>query len=117
MRSQESALQMEIGDARILVPRTVERGSVVHVRALLSHPMDTGFFRTSEGKPIPAYFVKEVIVAYGDETVARFQWTSGISRDPFVAFPLKATREAPLTITWKDNRGGEFRQTAEIRFA
>ena len=106
----------DTGDAKILLPDSVERDSVVHVRALLSHPMDTGFFRTSEGRPIPAYFVNEVTVTYGDEEVARFQWTSGISRDPYVAFPIKATREAPLTITWKDNKGGVYRQTAQIRF-
>jgi len=110
-------LTFEVGDAKILLPATVRRDSVIHVRALLSHPMDTGLFRTSKGEPIPAYFVNEVLVAYGDEQVARFTWTSGISRDPYVAFPLKATREAPLTITWKDNRGGVFRQTAELRFS
>jgi sulfur-oxidizing protein SoxZ len=104
------------GDAKILLPDEIRRDSMIHVRALLSHPMDTGFFRTPEGKPIPAYFVDEVSVAYGDEEVAHFQWTSGISRDPYVAFTLKATREAPLTITWKDNKGGVFRQTAQIRF-
>ena len=105
-----------VGDAKILLPDAVRRDSVIHVRALLSHPMDTGLFRTAQGEPIPAYFVRDVTVTYGDEEVARFEWTSGISRDPYVAFPLKAVREAPLTITWKDNRGGVYRQTADIRF-
>jgi hypothetical protein len=44
--------------------------------------MDTGFFRTAEGKPIPAWFIKDVVITYGDEQVARFTWTSGVSRDP-----------------------------------
>lgn len=106
----------DIGDARILLPERIERDSVIHVRALLSHPMHTGLFRTARGEPIPSHFVKSVVVTYGGQEVATFEWTSGVSRDPYVAFPLRATREAPLAITWTDNRGGVFRQSADVRF-
>ena len=110
-------MSREIGEAKILLPAQIRRDSVIHVRALLSHPMLTGLSRDAQGNPIPAYFVNEVIVAYGDEQIAHFEWTSGISKDPFVAFPLRATREAPLTITWKDNKGGVYKQSADIRFS
>ena len=106
-----------IGEAKILLPQQIAKGSLVYVRTLISHPMDTGFFRTHDGLPIPTHFIQEVSVSYGGEEVARFNWTSGISRDPFLAFPLEATREAPLVITWKDNLGGVFRQSADIRFS
>lgn len=105
-----------VGDARVLLPSQIARDEVVHARALLEHPMDTGFFRTAEGVPIPAYFVTEVTVTYGDEQVAHFMWTSGISRDPYVAFPIRATREALLRVVWKDNRGGAYEASAPVRF-
>lgn len=105
-----------IGDPRILLPSTITRDAVIHVRALISHPMLTGLSRDAQGQPIPAHFIDAVTVEYGGEQVARFEWTSGISRDPYVAFPLRASREAPLTIIWKDNKGGTFRQTVDIRF-
>jgi sulfur-oxidizing protein SoxZ len=110
-------MSRDIGEAKILLPPQIRRDSVIHVRALLSHPMLTGLSRDAQGNPIPAYFVNEVIIAYGDEQVAHFEWTSGISKDPFVAFPLRATREAPLTITWKDNKGGVYKQSADIKFS
>ena len=106
----------DIGDGRILLPEQIARDAIIHVRALLSHPMNTGLFRTAQGEPIPSYYVKSVVVTYGGEEVATFEWTSGVSRDPYVAFPLRATREAPLTITWTDNRGGVFKQSADVRF-
>ncbi len=106
-----------IGEARIRVPDRVTRGELIVVNAIVSHPMDTGFFRDADGKPIPAYFIKDVVVTYGDQEVARFIWTSGISRDPVVSFTLRADREAPLTMTWADNKGGVFKQSADIRFA
>src|SRR3954463_5978789 len=95
----------DIGEARIRVPDQIRRGDLITVNAIVSHPMDTGFFRTASGEPIPAYFIKDVVVTYGDEEVARFEWTSGISRDPVVIFSLRADKQAPLAMTWTDTRG------------
>jgi sulfur-oxidizing protein SoxZ len=106
-----------IGEARIRVPDRVAQGDVIVVNAIISHPMDTGFFRTRDGDPIPAYFIQEVIVTYAKREVARFEWTSGISRDPVVSFPLVADREGPLEMTWKDNKGAVFQQSVNISFA
>ncbi len=106
-----------IGDARIRLPDRITKGEVIMVNAIISHPMDTGFFRTAEGQPIPAYFIKSVVVTYGAQEIARFEWTSGVSRDPIISFTLKADREAPLTMVWTDNKGGVFKQSAAVAFA
>jgi sulfur-oxidizing protein SoxZ len=105
-----------IGEARIRVPDRISRGDVILVNAIISHPMDTGFFRTAEGNPIPAYFISTVVVTYGAEEIARFDWTSGISRDPVVSFTLRADKEGPLTMVWIDNKGGTFKQSVNIAF-
>jgi sulfur-oxidizing protein SoxZ len=105
-----------IGEARIRVPDRISRGDVITVNSIVSHPMDTGFFRDAEGDPIPAYFIKLVVVTYGGEEVARFDWTSGVSRDPVVTFSLKAEKEAPLTMVWTDNKGATFKQSVNITF-
>lgn len=108
---------MTIGDARIRIPDRITRGDVIIVNAIVSHPMDTGFFRTADGQPIPAFFITDVVVTYGGEQVARFEWTSGVSKDPIVSFTLKADKEAPLTMIWTDNKGGVYQQTANVAFA
>jgi sulfur-oxidizing protein SoxZ len=108
---------MSIGDARIRIPDRISPGDLITVNAIISHPMDTGFFRTPEGQPIPAFFIKDVVVTYGDEQVARFVWTSGVSKDPIVSFTLRADREAPLTLTWTDTKGSVYRRSANVAFA
>jgi sulfur-oxidizing protein SoxZ len=107
---------MTIGDARIRIPDRIARGDLIIVNAIVVHPMDTGFFRTVEGQPIPAFFIKDVVVTYGDEPVARFEWTSGVSKDPIVSFTLTADKEAPLTMVWTDSKGGVYRQSVAIAF-
>lgn len=107
----------DTGQGKILLPATIKRNAVINIRALLSHPMLTGMSRDQTGIPIPAYFVNDVVVTYGGERVAHFEWTSGISRDPFVGFSLLATKEAPVSVTWKDNKGGVYTQSADIKFS
>jgi sulfur-oxidizing protein SoxZ len=107
----------ETGRTRIAVPERIERGDVIRVQVLVQHPMDTGFFRDANANIIPAWFIQDVRVRYGDVEVARFEWTSGISRDPMVTFHLRAEKEAPLTVVSRDNRGSEFSGSAEIKFA
>lgn len=107
----------DIGDARIRLPDRIRPGDLITVNSIILHPMDTGFFRTPDGDPIPAYFIRQVVVTYGDREVARFEWTSGISRDPVVSFTLKADKEAPLTVVWTDNKGATFKQSVNISFA
>lgn len=107
----------DVGQGKIILPVKIARNSAINIRALLSHPMTTGMSRDQAGIPIPAYFVNDVVITYGGEHVAHFEWTSGISRDPFVGFSLRATKEAPVTVTWKDNKGGVYTQSADIKFA
>lgn len=110
-------MALAVGDARIRLPARIQRGETITVHAIVQHPMDTGFFRSADGQPIPAYFIKDVTVTYADRPAAQFTWTSGISRDPVVSFALVADREGALTMRWVDNTGAAFEQTAQITFS
>jgi len=108
---------LETGKTRIVLPERIQRGDVIRVQIVVQHPMDTGFFRDANANIIPAWFINDVRVLMNGDEIARFEWTSGISRDPMVAFRLKAEAEGTLTVVSKDNRGSEFRGSAEIKFA
>lgn len=110
-------MSYEVGEARIRLPARITKGDIITVNSIVSHPMDTGLFRTKEGVPIPKYVIEEVVITYGQEEVARFEWSSGISRDPVVTFTLRADREAPLTMVWRDNKGAVFEQSVNVTFA
>ena len=108
---------METGKTKIVLPPRIQRGDVIRVQVAVQHPMDTGFFRDANAEIIPPWFIKDVQVTLGDEEIARFEWTSGISKDPIVSFQLKAEKEGSLTFVTRDNRGSEFSGSAEIKFA
>jgi sulfur-oxidizing protein SoxZ len=107
----------DVGDARIRLPQRIGKGDVILVNSIVQHPMDTGFFRTVDGQPIPAWFIRDVVVTYAGREVAKFTWTSGISRDPVLSFTLLADREGPVTMRWTDNKGAVFEATAQVTFS
>lgn len=110
-------MPLDIGEARLRLPATIRQGDLITVHSIVTHPMDTGLFRDASGNPIPPYFIAEMRVEFAGAEVARFEWTTGISKDPVCSFPLRADREGPLVVTWTDSKGAVFRQSAVIAFA
>ncbi len=108
---------LETGKTRVMLPERIQRGDVIRVQVVIQHPMDTGFFRDANANIIPAWFIKDVQVDYDGTEIARFEWTSGISRDPMFVFRLRADREGTLTVRSRDTRDSEFSGSAEIVFA
>ena len=44
--------------ALITVPKTAKRGDIIEIRALVQHPMETGYRRSSEGDLLPRDLIR-----------------------------------------------------------
>jgi sulfur-oxidizing protein SoxZ len=86
--------------------RTSHREGLTIVRAIIRHPMETGFARDpASGAPIPMHFIREVTCSHGDEVVLRCQWSRAVSRNPYLSFEFTGARPGDsLAISWRDNR-------------
>jgi len=105
----------KLGDIQIRAPRRIARGQTVRVKARIIHPMETGFRKDKDTQQtIPAYYINDVKIFYGDELLSHFDWTYAVSRDPFMTFSLRADRSAPLKIVWQDNKGGRGEKVIQI---
>ncbi len=108
-------MSKRIGKIKIRIPRNIKKGDIIPIKALIIHPMETGFRKDKKtGKLIPAYYINDVTVYYGNEVITRCEWTIAVSADPFMTFYLKADKAAPLRIIWKDNKGGVYEKTVQI---
>jgi sulfur-oxidizing protein SoxZ len=94
--------------------RTSHRDGLTTVRAIIRHPMDTGFAKDAEtGAVIPMYFIREVTCRHGEELILRCQWSRAVSRNPYLSFEFTGARPGDaLTISWRDSR--EQSDTATI---
>ncbi len=86
--------------------RTKEKGGKIVVKALITHPMETGLRKDKKtGKKIPAHYITEVIVTANGKTLMTADWTGSVSKNPFISFSYAGAKGDKVNLSWKDNTG------------
>ena len=80
---------------------------VTTVKALMTHPMETGSRKDKEtGEVVPAHYIQEVVVTHNDSVVMNAYWGTGVSKNPYLSFKIKGGADGDvIALTWKDNLG------------
>ncbi|MBF0187191.1 MAG: thiosulfate oxidation carrier complex protein SoxZ [Magnetococcales bacterium] len=106
-----------IGRPKVRGPKKpVAAGTVVTIKTLIKHPMESGRRKNKDtGELIPAHYIDTVEVEYGGKVVIKTKWTGGISKNPYFSFSVRATASGPVKVTWKDNKGGSFSSSADLK--
>jgi sulfur-oxidizing protein SoxZ len=100
--------------SRVRVPAQARRGEAVQIRALLKHPMESGFHYDAVGKPIPRHIVVEFSCVYNGEEVLRVKLFPAVSANPYFSFYATAVDSGELVFTWRDDRGNQWTDRATI---
>lgn len=99
---------------RIAVPKTAKRGEIIELKALIRHPMESGFRRGASGEVI----ARDIIVAfdcfYNGERVFGARFFPAVSANPFLTFHTVATESGRLEFRWTDQHGAVFSDGAEL---
>jgi sulfur-oxidizing protein SoxZ len=82
-------------------------GGKLLVRALITHPMDTGRkLDAVSGTVIPAHFIEALSLFHNDRIVADCRLSTAVSKDPYISFRLKDGAPGDrIKLVWKDNLG------------
>ena len=84
--------------------RTKDKGGKVQVKALITHPMESGIRKNKKtGEKIPAHFITEVVVEANGKPVLTANWTGSVSKNPFLSFKYVGAKGDTVKLTWKDN--------------
>ena len=80
---------------------------VTTIKALISHPMETGTRKDKKtGKPIPAHFIQEVVCEHKGNAVMTANWGPAISKNPYLSFRFSgAAAGDTVQLSWVDNKG------------
>lgn len=90
---------------RISIPETARRGEVIEIKAMIQHPMETGYRRNEQGKIIPRDIITRFRCTYNTAVVCEAEFFPGTAANPFVSFHARATETATLEFTWTDQDG------------
>jgi sulfur-oxidizing protein SoxZ len=99
--------------ALINAPAKAARGSVIEIKTLLSHVMETGFRFTQTGEPVPRDMVTTFTATWNGEEIFRAQLHPAIAANPFIAFHTVATESGTIELRWTGDNG--FSATEQVR--
>lgn len=97
--------------------RAKMKGSITEVKALMSHPMETGLRKDKKtGKKIPEHFIQEVKCEHKGKTLVVGDWGVAISKNPYLSVRFKgAAKGDEVTVSWADNKGKKASASAKVK--
>ncbi|MYN42842.1 thiosulfate oxidation carrier complex protein SoxZ [Duganella sp. FT109W] len=91
--------------ALIHMPASAKRGEIIEIRALIGHPMETGYRVGADGKLLARDIIRKFACRYNGEQVFRAELHQAISANPYITFFTVATDSGTLEFTWDGDNG------------
>ena len=91
--------------ALIHMPASAKRGDIIEIRALIGHPMETGYRVGADGKLMARDIIRRFVCRYNGEQVFGAELHQAISANPYIAFFTLATESGTLEFTWEGDNG------------
>jgi sulfur-oxidizing protein SoxZ len=85
--------------------RTQQLADETEIRLLITHPMENGRNRDSNGSLIPAHFIKELCILRNQIPVLSINMAGSMAKNPFFSFRLKSLLNGDIiSVKWTDNQ-------------
>ena len=101
----------------INAPRTARKGEVIELKALILHPMETGFRPGTNGTIIPRNIIERFVASWNGAEIFSMAFSPAISANPFVSFFAVATESGRITFRWTGDEGFSAEESVAIEVA
>jgi len=66
------------------------KNNITTVRAIIRHPMETGFRIDIEtGELVPQHYIKKILVKHNAKVIFSCDWSRAVSKNPYLSFMFK----------------------------
>lgn len=103
--------------SRVRVPPKAAKGEVIEIRAVITHPMESGQRVNELGKRVPRKILNRFVCSYNGTEVFAADWFPGVTANPYLSFHTVATESGTLTFAWIDDDGTVYSDSAKIEVA
>jgi len=100
--------------ALVNVPAKAKRGAVIEIKALISHPMETGYRHDESGHVYPRDIINRFVCTYNGVVVFQADLFPAVAANPFLSFFTVATESGVLALSWTGDDGRTQVETANI---
>lgn len=98
----------------LTVPAQVKLGSVIEIRAIAQHDMETGFRYSEQGKLAPRNILRRFSCRYNNKEIFRMELHPGMGANPLVIFTALATDSGTIEVQWTGDNDYEAINQASI---
>lgn len=91
--------------ALIHMPATARRGEIIEIRALIAHPMETGYRPGADGRLVARDIIRRFSCRYNGDVVFGAELHQAISANPYLGFYTLATDSGVLEFIWEGDNG------------
>ncbi|MBL3569726.1 thiosulfate oxidation carrier complex protein SoxZ [Rhodovulum sulfidophilum] len=99
---------------RVKAPKTAAAGETVVIKTLISHQMESGQRKDSDGTPIPRSIINRFSVAFNGQNVVDVALAPAISTNPYFEFEAVIPEAGDMVFTWYDDDGSVYEDVKSI---
>jgi sulfur-oxidizing protein SoxZ len=100
--------------SRVGVPPKATKGEVIQIRAVITHPMESGQRIDEVGKRVPRKIINRFVCSYNGVEVFAADWFPAVTANPYLAFHTVATESGTISFAWVDDDGTTYTASAPI---
>ncbi|APX89422.1 thiosulfate oxidation carrier complex protein SoxZ [Brevirhabdus pacifica] len=99
---------------RVKVPKSASAGDSITIKTLISHKMESGQRKDSDGKIIPRSIINRFTCDFNGENVIDVTIEPAVSTNPYFQFDAKVPEAGEFKFTWYDDDGSVYEDTKAI---
>ncbi|MEN0001473.1 MAG: thiosulfate oxidation carrier complex protein SoxZ [Pseudomonadota bacterium] len=99
---------------RVGVPKSANAGDIITIKALISHPMESGQRQDRDGTLIPRKIINRFECTFNGQQVLSCDIDPAIAANPFFEFNARVTEAGTFAFKWVDDDGSVYEDAADI---
>jgi len=99
---------------RVKVPKSASAGDTIIIKTLISHKMESGQRKDSDGNKIPQSIINTFSCDFNGQNVINVDLHGAISTNPYFQFEATVPESGDFIFTWNDDDGSVYTATKTI---
>ena len=99
---------------RVKAPKQAAAGEVVTMKCLISHNMESGQRKDSNGNKIPRSIINRFTAEFNGKSVIDVAMEAAISTNPYFQFEATVPEAGEFAFTWYDDDGSVYTDTKNV---
>ena len=99
---------------RVKVPKSAEAGEAIVIKTLISHKMESGQRKDSDGNVIPRSIINRFTCDFNGQNVVDVKMEPAISTNPYFEFEAQVPEAGEFKFTWYDDDGDVYEDAKAV---